>query len=57
MVLLGLDQDIAQDWHGGFGADHVEDLSKAIREMIAVDFEFHGRGVRADAATGEINKG
>jgi hypothetical protein len=44
LVLLRFNEHIAQDGHGGFGADHVEHLGEAVGEMIAIDFEFHGCG-------------
>ena len=44
LILFRLDEDIAQNGHGGFGADHVEHLSKAVGEVIAIDFEFHEGG-------------
>ena len=44
LVLLRLDQDIAQDRHRGLGADDVEHLGQPAGEMIPVDFEFHEVG-------------
>jgi hypothetical protein len=51
LVLLRLDEHVAQDGHRGFGADHVEHLGEAVGEVIAVDFEFH----RAEIGVGGFN--
>jgi hypothetical protein len=41
VILLRLNQHIAQDGHRGLGTDDVEDLGQAVGEVVAVDLEFH----------------
>ena len=44
VILLRLDQHVAEDGHRGFGADNVENLGEAVAEVVAVDLEFHEWG-------------
>jgi len=57
VVLFRLDQHVAEDGHRRLGADDVQHLGQAVGEMVAVDFEFHGKwdGVRNEARK-EANK-
>jgi hypothetical protein len=41
--LLGFDQHVAEDGHGGTSRDNIENLLETVAEMILVDLKLHGR--------------
>ena len=45
-IVLGLEEDVAQDGHGGAGAHDIEHLLEAGGKMLAVDLELHGAQIR-----------
>ena len=50
MSLLGFDQHVAENGHGGTGCQNVEDLLETVAKVILVDLELNGRefGVFSD---------
>ena len=44
VVLVRLDQHVAEDGHGGFGPHDIEDLGQAVAEVVAIDLKFHRSG-------------
>jgi hypothetical protein len=55
VVLLRLDEHIAENGHRGLGAHDVENLGESVAEVIAVDLEFHWMAGGL-SGFGEVNK-